>query len=114
MSIRIIRINELIKQELSLLVHSEFGEKYGIVEITDVNTSEDLKNTFVYVRSLEDINKERFINSLNSKVNYFNKILLKKITSRNVPRITFVYDNGIENVNKVDELLTEIEKENVR
>jgi len=105
------KINELIKQQLSLFVQEITADKFGIVTITDVQTEKDLKSTMVYFSALDNEMANKIHNELKRHAFEIQHQLAKKMATRNVPKIYFKFDDSQEKINRVSELLENINKE---
>jgi ribosome-binding factor A len=111
MSKRIERVNELIKEQLSLLIHNEFAEELGIIVVNSVEAERDLKTADVYISGISNDKSELITKKLQSKAHEFQHYLGKKLDLRFVPKLTFIYDKYQRNIDKIEELLTNISKE---
>lgn len=111
MNMRLEKINELIKRELSLMVHHELADKLGIVIIKSVKTEKDLKSAKIYFSTFQNHDQKKVVKVLQNKSWKFRKILGKKITLHDMPRLEFIYDQSQEKINKVEELLDKIYRE---
>ena len=70
-----------------------------IITITSVDLSEDLRHAKVYFTSMTDSSKKDEIeNSLNLNSHQYKFIVGKKIRTKNIPKIKFIYDKmfGLE------------------
>ena len=66
---RILRVNENIKQTLSMIIMREIEDpriKNNLVTITKVDTAKDLKNAKVYFVCLHEDKQNEVLNGLNS------------------------------------------------
>jgi len=108
------KINELIKRELSLLVQDEFASSLGLIIIQLVETGKDIKNAKVFVSILDKTKNEIAIKKLQGKAFEFQKLLAKKLSTKNIPKLEFVIDESQDKVNRVEELLSVIEKEETK
>lgn len=105
------RVNELIKQQLSLLVQKELAEELGMISITAVGTSRDLKSAKVYVSGLPIDKIDSSLKKLQNKARNFRHALGKKLTLKDMPHLQFIYDQSQDKINRVEELLNKIERE---
>lgn len=112
MSLRISKLNKLLKQEISDLVSKLHDPRIGFVSITEVETSSDLRHAKVFVSILgTEEEKEKSLQGLKSAAGYIRHELMHRLTLRNIPQIAFVYDNSIEHGAKILKLINEITKE---
>lgn len=115
-SYRILRVNENIKQVISLIIMREIEDpriKNNFVTITKVDTARDLKNAKVYFVCLNEEKKEEVLEGLNKAKGVIFSLLKKELTIRYVPNLSFYYDKALIKTNKVLKEIRElnIEKE---
>lgn len=111
MSRRIEKINELLEQELSKLIFSEFAAKVGMVSINLVSVSADLKEAKIYIGLVGKKIMPKDIKYLQSKAYYLQNRLAKMLTMKFIPKLTFCVDQNQEEASKVEALLKKIETE---
>ena len=80
------------------------------ITITEVNVSPDLKNAKVYVMPLGGENKMDVLNSLNKATGRLKKIISRKISLRQIPRLVFSIDETFEQAKKINDILGKIKK----
>lgn len=100
---RNLRVAKLIKEELSVLIQEKFPLKqYGLVTLTNVDVSPDLKNSTIYFTSLNNkkSNSELTL-ELNQKARHFRYEVSKLLTSKTVPSLCFKYDQSMERVQRL-------------
>jgi ribosome-binding factor A len=103
-TIRIQRVNELIKRELlTLFKHKISDPRFQSVRITDVQTSRDLGQSKVFYSINKDAQKTTKL--LNSKQGFFRHLLAKNIQLRHTPSLKFIYDDTPISSARIDELL---------
>lgn len=106
MSLRIQRINELLKQEIGSLILKELDfSRDTMITITGVFTSDDLRQAKVKVSILPYLKAERILKVLNSQAFLLQKLLNKKLNMRIVPKIKFKLDSSEEQKTKIEQLL---------
>ena len=101
---RNLRVAKLIKEELSVLIQEKFPLKqYGLVTLTNVDVSPDLKNSTIYFTSLNNkkANSEITI-ELNQNAGHFRYEVSKILTSKTVPSLCFKYDQSMERVQRLN------------
>jgi ribosome-binding factor A len=101
------RINEQLKQEISLIVRDEVRDpRVGLATITAVVTSPELDHARVYVTSLGD-EKERegIIEGLRSAAAFIRKQLSGRLHMRRVPELHFEADRVLAEASRIEELL---------
>lgn len=110
---RIFRINENIKQLLSMIIFKEIEDpriKNNLITITKVDTNKDLKNAKVFFVCLNEDKKDEVLSGLNSAKGVIFSYLKKSLKVRYVPNLTFHYDKTLIETNKV---LTNIRNLNI-
>ena len=101
---RNLRVAKLIKEELATLIQEKFPLKqYGLVTLTNVDVSPDLKNSTIYFTSLNNkkSNSELTV-ELNQNVGHFRYEVSKLLTSKTVPSLCFKYDQSMERVQRLN------------
>jgi ribosome-binding factor A len=106
MSDRIYKINELIKEEISQIILREMGDHEGIVTVTAVETTPDLRHATIWY-GLIDGNIKDIEEILASKEKTFQQILNKRLSMKHVPKINFRYDKSGEYMEKINKLIDE-------
>lgn len=111
MSLRINRLNKLLKQEISDIITKLNDPRIGFVSITEVEVSADLRHAkiFVSVLGTED-EKNESLRGLNSAKGFIRNELMRRIRIRHIPDIHFSYDNSIERGTRILGLINEITK----
>ena len=95
---RIGRINEEIQRELSALLRTlkDARVQGGMVTITRVDTTSDLRYCRVYVSVLDKTQEKEVIRGLKSAAGYLRRELGASINLRYTPELQFVADDSIE------------------
>ena len=109
MSRRTAKVEELLREEISRLIQSEMPEDFGIISVTRTAVTPDLKLAKIYVSALFIEKEKEIIKALNLKAKEFQKILAGKLPIRYMPRIIFEFDKARHEIDRVEELLEEIE-----
>lgn len=108
------KLNELIKRELNELIFKEVKDPRikGLVTITGVDITDDLKNAKVYV-SIFGVNEKEKINclkGLQSSNSFLRYRLSKELILRYTPELKFIYDDSIQKGFTIIEKLDNIKK----
>ncbi|NLW24739.1 MAG: 30S ribosome-binding factor RbfA [Clostridia bacterium] len=112
--VRTNRIAEEIKRELSQIIRSELKDPRvsGIVSITGVEVSGDLKYAKVFVSHYgEKEQQKEVIQGLEKATGFLRSELGKRIRLRIVPELIFKLDESLEYGNKISELLSQIKEQ---
>ena len=101
------RVAQLIKEELAILIQKRFPiSQYGLVTLTSVDVSPDLKNSKVYITNLNmKKSKSELIDELNLQAGNFRHEISRLLTSRTVPSLSFNYDESIERAHRLNEII---------
>lgn len=107
---RVQQVAAVLKKELALLADKAIDKNFGIVTLTGVDVQPDLKEAKAYVSCFEQNSEKEVLKILNAKANEFQHIMGRRLRMKFTPRIKFLLDRGIENVDKVERLFEEIDK----
>lgn len=109
MSLRIQRVNELLKQEIGNLILKELDFSRDImVTITEVDASDDLQQAKVKVSIMPFLRAEKILKILNSQVFNLQKLLNKKLKMKIIPKIRFELDKSEERKTRIEQLFKKI------
>ena len=94
---RIGRINEEIQREMSTLIRTVKDPRVsGMISVTAVNTTPDLKFCKVYISVLDKSDVAQVLKGLKSASGYLRRELGRALNLRNTPELTFVRDDSID------------------
>lgn len=96
---RIGRINEEIQRELSSLIRTVKDPRVadaGMVSVTAVETTPDLKYAKIFVSVLDKSASAQALKGLKSASGYLRRELGRALNLRNTPELTFVRDDSID------------------
>lgn len=105
---RNLRVNELLKREISLWVHRHLQEEAIAVTISDVESSADYRHATVFFSLLDAAAGPEMEKLLNQHAQQINQHLRRTITLRNIPRIRFRHDTSLERGVRVLGILDEL------
>ena len=108
---RIGRINEEIQRELSSLIRSLKDPRvHGLVSITMVDTTSDLRHAKVFVSVPDKSDVAEVVRGLKSSAGYLRRELGRVLSLRYTPELHFVQDDSIEKGTEILKLLNDLEK----
>ena len=112
---RINRINEDIQRELASLIRTVKDPRvHGLISITRVDTTTDLRYCRVYVSVLDHSDVKEVVKGLKSAAGYLRRELGRVLTLRYTPELQFIEDDSIERgvrmVSMIDRVLEEDEE----
>ncbi len=107
---RLGRIDEEYKKELSPIIGYELKNPNvtGLISVTKVKVTSDLKFAKVYVSILNSKNVKDTLAGLKKSSGYIRTELAKRVNLRNTPELIFELDDSIEYGAKIDSILKEI------
>lgn len=111
-SLRIKKINELLKRELGKIILKEIDFPQGVlVTLTKVETSKDLALARVFISAIPEKETKPALQTLNRAVYFLQQKLNRRLLMRPVPRIEFCQDKEMQRQVKIDRILEKIKKE---
>lgn len=108
---RLLRVNELIKRELSILITREITFENALVTINQVDVTSDLKSAHVYVSVLGS-GRATAMKQLEENRATLQADLARHVVLKYTPHLIFHLDDSIERGTRVIEILQEIETPN--
>lgn len=112
MSMRTSRVNELLRAEISELLLREVKDPRvarGMVTITEVQASPDLRRATVFVSHLgSDQERKEALEGLQRSAPFMHRELVHRLKMRNVPELTFRFDPSIERGARLTELIHQV------
>ena len=108
MSRRINRVNEMLRSEISNLLSREIKDPRvaGVISITEVVASSDLRSARVYVSVMgQDSDRKAAMDGIRSAASFLRRELRNRINLRHAPHMTFVLDDSIEEGERVLRLI---------
>jgi len=105
------QINELLREELSLLMSRENPIPNGLVTITQVKCSPDLKNAAVLISVLPENVSGSALRKLRNMNSYFGANLKKKVRIKFIPKFHWKIDSQERYAASIDRVLDEIHLE---
>lgn len=104
------RINEQLRQEISLLVRDEVRDpRVGMATVTAVETSPELDHAKVYVTALGDeAHQAEVLEGLRSAAPFMRGQLGRRLHMRRIPELHFEFDRALEEATRIESLLREV------
>ena len=107
---RIGRINEEIQRELASLIPNVKDPRVsGMISVTAVNTTPDLRYSKVYISVLDKNDCTQVLKGLKSASGYLRRELGRALQLRYTPELTFVQDDSIDQGAHILEMLRDPE-----
>ena len=107
---RIPRINDAIQKELSALLRTVKDPRVseGMLTITHVDTTSDLRYARVYVSALNCPDEKGLLKGLKSAAGYLRRELGSRVDLRYTPELVFVLDDSIQEGAHINQLLHQL------
>jgi ribosome-binding factor A len=104
---RLDRVNQLIKEEISLLLQRELKDpRLGFVTVTEVDVAKDLRSAKVYVSVLGgEAEWSGSLAALQSARGFIRNLLAPRLRLRAVPDLTFLPDRSMAHAAHIQSLL---------
>lgn len=106
---RIDKVENLIKHELSfILLHKVKDVDLGLITLTNVRVSPDLRIASVYISIFEKEKREIVLERVKQKSGFIRTELAHRIRLRFVPELRFFLDDTLDYVEKIEGLIKKI------
>ena len=106
---RIVRINDDIKRELAQLIPNLKDPRVrGLISITRVDTTPDLRYCKVYVSALDKGDGKDMVKGLKSASGYIRRELGQRLRLRHVPEMHFKATDSIEYSANISKILNDL------
>ena len=106
---RLLRVNELLKRELSSLLVREMTFENLLVTVNQVDVTPDLKSAHVYISVLGSKGRKEVLPKLEASRAALQADLSKHVVLKYTPHLVFHLDDSIERGDRVLEILQKIE-----
>lgn len=110
MTRRTLRVNDLLRAEISELVRQAKDPRLSpLVSITEVETSSDLRHAKAFISIMgTNEEKEEVLRVLSAASGFFRRELGMRLSLRRVPELTFHRDDSIERGSRVLQLIDQL------
>ena len=107
---RLGRIDEEYKKEISQIISYQLKNPNvtGLISVTKVKVTNDLKYAKVYVSILNPKSVEETMKGLKESAGFIRSQVAKTVNLRITPELVFEYDDSIEHGEKIDNILKQI------
>ena len=109
---RLNRIDEKYRKELSTIIDRELKNPNitGMISVTKVKVTNDLKYAKVYVSILNSKSVENTMEGLKKSSGFIRTELAKRINLRNTPELIFEIDDSIEYGARIDSIIKDLKE----
>lgn len=106
------KMNGIVQRELSQILQTEVRDReIGFCTITAVDITNDLSIAKIYVTFLgKSFNQKKGIEALERSKGFIRSLLAKRLTTRRVPELKFMLDSSLEYGNKIENIITDLNK----
>lgn len=112
---RIIQIQDLIARELGFIISREVELPPGAFpSILRVKVSEDLRHALVWVGVVPPEKRQTVLRCLEANIFEIQSALNQRLTMKFAPRLLFKIDTTSDKVQRIEELVDQIHRENGR
>ena len=105
---RVDRINGLLRQEISQVLARQIKDPRltGLITITEVQTSGDLRNALVLISVMgDDEAKRSALEGIQSAATFLRRELRERLALRYTPFLRFALDDSMEHANRVLQMM---------
>ena len=111
---RKLRVDELIRREISLILHTDYRSEAIFTTVTQVDVAPDLRHARVFYSVLGGEEREKEAESLfRTRASEIRRKVGRKVILKYLPFFDFIRDNSLERgfdlIEKLDDLETENE-----
>ena len=108
-SMRITKVNELLRKLLGEIMEREMSLKPGVfITIAKVDTSRDLRYTRMFISVFPEQEAHYVSETLKKELAKIQKHLYSKLHMKPMPKISFEIDKTAEEADKVEKILKEL------
>lgn len=111
---RVNRLNSLLKEVLSDVIHREVKNPnvHSLTTVTRVDISADLRHAKVYISVIgSDSERQGTIDALQSAAGYIATLASHMVVMRYFPALTFILDDSVDHHMRIERILSEINKQ---
>ena len=110
---RLERVDEELKKQISNIISYDLKNPdiTGMISVTKVKTSPDLKYARVYITILNSKNNKATLAGLKRASGFIRSEIAKRVNLRYTPELVFEFDDSIEYGARIDSILKEVMKD---
>ncbi len=106
---RLVKINSLLIKELADLINKEIFLDNGLITVSYVDCSRDLKNAKIGISVLPENLSGQALKKLKKSNQAFSQSLKKKLNLKFIPKFNWIIDEREKNAADIEKILKEIE-----
>ena len=110
---RMNKIDEELRKQIGTIISLELKNPHltGIISVTGVRTSPDLRTAKVYVSMINEKSKKENLAILKRSSGFIRTRIAKIVNLRTTPELIFMFDDSLEYGSRIDEILNNLTKE---
>lgn len=110
---RMYKIDEALKKEISSIISLDLKNPHltGIISVTSVKTTPDLRFAKVYVSMFNEKNRKENLRILKQSSGYIRSEVARRVNLRTTPELIFEFDDTMEYGSRIDSILEKITKD---
>jgi ribosome-binding factor A len=110
--LRLLKVNEALREVLSQEIAALKDPRIGFVTVTGVETSADLRHAKVFVSVLGDERtRERSLTGLRAAQGHLQERIGADVRTKRTPQLQFLYDESVDHGMRIETLLKRYEGE---
>jgi len=107
---RMLRVNELVRREVSEILHTRYKGESVYITVTGINVAPDLRRATVYYSVFGDDDRIResrkFLKRESADIR---RLLGKRVVLKYLPHLQFAYDDSIERGTHLNALIDQLD-----
>lgn len=112
MPYRIDKVENLIKEEISLIFLNKFNDPQdSLITITKVKVTPDLKLAKIYISVFDKLKRDIVLDKIKAKGGMIRSELAHRIRIKFIPELNFYIDDTLDYVEKIEGLIKKIHKD---
>jgi ribosome-binding factor A len=105
------RVGELLTEVIAEVLREEIRDpRVSAVTITAAKVTKDLRQARIYFSILGGGNKDAVLTGLKSALGFIRSKIGKRLKLRYVPTIEFLYDESVDQAERIDKLLKQVKQ----
>ena len=109
MSVKTERIADALIEEISYILANDVKNKdIDYVTITEARVTSDLSYAKIYFTVLDDNKRKSTLKALKEASGFIRHELRERVDIRKIPLLDFVYDDSIENAQKIEDKIKDL------
>lgn len=116
MNLRMEKVNAEMQKVLSIIINDDLRNPIlddAVITVCEASTSPDFSQCKVYISAVNtNADHQTIIKELKSSANFIRKEVAEKLDMKRTPELIFIYDDSIEQGDRIMKLLDGLHKSN--